>query len=214
MTKQLILILLTTFCFSVIKGQFPSDSVVFVYFHTTSDTLFVIVKDLDNPNQKKYYNLTRVFYDSSGVNPYYSKALKFETVNEMKFLFDSLSKVNYVLGVNLSNKCVNTFEISDFKKTSTDKYGYFADYTIKDIRVLSGDTIENHAYKKNKYYFNHKEQKEKLLKKSYKQMTYAWSSADNRMTYYLFQNIFSSFDEDGNEITTSVYMSNMQKNKK
>ena len=169
----------------------------------------IIIDNSPSDGKIQKFELTKIYYDSIGVHPHELKTSFFEHVDNLNVIGDSLSRFNYHLGLNFSNKGVNKLEFKESKTRTKDHWGYTEEYTVTDMRFFKNDTVYSHS-SKHKFHFTNKESKEAVLKKYYIPKTFIWTSLDNRITYFAFLIICSEFDEYGNEILTTLWASDMK----
>ncbi len=202
-----ILLLLFTLAASISSAEFSKDSICYVYFHKTTDTVIYIKKEHTNLNKDHWYSLHKVLQDSSGHFENFENSIGTWGLNEVADaalvrMLDSVSSFGYEKGINISDQCTQTHHISGLKKKAR-KQGGTEKYAVEDIRVLGNGKIIRRRIRRKYYTFNTTMSREDQIKKIFTAKTYIWTSADSKKEFNLYTSQFWEYTEkwSGREMT-------------
>jgi hypothetical protein len=211
MKKHFILIFFVTLNLQTI-GQSLSDTIVNVFFNKFNDTI-VVVKSSKYSKEKNnlFYYKTYKEIDTTK-SPKIEPSYKPYSTKSIKSIIDSLNKIGYMLGENISEE-IKVYSVILIKKETIDKtFGNVYNYNICRNIVLHNDTIFKDNYYNEVQRIGNNFDPNVEIGRNIKYETIIWQSKDKRLLYCIFNSgRFEYGIDDGAEYYISTTQSEILK---
>lgn len=185
-------------------GQSLSDTIVNVLFNSKHDTIIAVKKSkYAREDENLIYYKTYKDKDTTKL-PVTEPCYKPYSVKSIKPIIDSLNKIGYMPGNNISENVKICTEILINKETIDKVYGNLYNYNLHRTIILGNDTL----YADNDYNIEQRidpgsDTKDKIAKNITYEVT-VWQSKDKKQLYCIFNSGRLEYSNDGNEYYIST----------
>jgi hypothetical protein len=183
-----ILLLLTAL---ISKGQI-NDSIVYVYFHSSNDTIITVTTNSFYYSEETYYSIEKI--TTSSKERKHIKETYCCSKNNMNRKLDSISNLGYLKGINISDKCKGEYVLKQYRKKQW-KSREKVKYSVTDRRILGGETLRHHKSRIREYLFNSEYSRESQISNIFRPESFVWHSPDGNIRYCLFAYLYAEYDE-------------------